>query len=321
MLRGFFQIAINTVRENLREPIFFLITASALVIIGLFPTLTLFVFREQIKLVVDSAMATGMLFGLILSVLCATHAVTREIERGTAITVLAKPVTRTAFILGKMAGICLVLLVFKALTTMATLLAVRAATDQFYFDQTAILVFFGVLVCGCLYGGIRNYIDQASFPMHTVLGILSLLPIALFVVRFLPPEAGKSPMPYNWQILRAEILTTYAVLAMGILATALSTRLDLTVNMTICACVFVLGSMSDYLLGRQAAENLFAAVAYALVPNWQLFWMADALAADRAIPWGYIGFGAAYLVAVGTIFALLALALFQDREVGLQNIR
>lgn len=321
MLRGFFQIALNTARENLREPIFFLTTVSALVIIGVFPSLTLFVFREQIKLVVDSAMATGMVFGLVLAVLCATHAVTREIERGTAIAVLAKPVTRTAFILGKMAGICLVLLIFKALTAMATLLAVRAATDQFYFDQTAMLIFFGVLACGCVYGGIRNYIDQASFPMHAVLGILLLLPVGLLVVRFLPPEAGKPPMPYDWQIVRAEVLTTYAVLAMGILATALSTRLDLTVNMTICACVFVLGSMSDYLLGRQAGENLFAAVAYSLVPNWQLFWMADALAADRTIPMAYLGLGAAYLMAMGSVFTLLALALFQDREVGLQNVR
>lgn len=321
MSRGFPQIALNTARENLREPIFFLTTVSALTIIGLFPTLTLFVFREQIKMVVDSAMATGMVFGLVLAVLCATHAITREIERGTAIAVLAKPVSRTTFILGKLAGISAVLLVFQALMAMATMLAVRAATDQFRFDQTSLTLFFCAIGGGCIYGGIRNYIDKTSFPMHAIFGMLFLFPVVLVIVGVLPRGTAQESAQYNWQILRAEILVTYAVLAMGILATALSTRMDLTINMTTCACIFVIGTMSDYILGRAAQNNLFAAIAYALVPNWQLFWMADALAAGRDIPLAYLIHGGAYLLAIGGIFTMLALVLFQDREVGLQNIR
>ncbi len=321
MFRGFFQIARNTARENLREPIFFLVTVSALTLVGLFPSLTLFVFREQVKMVVDSAMATSLAFGLVLAVLCATHAITREIDRGTVMAILAKPVNRVSFILGKLCGICIVLLVFQALMTMATLLAVRAATDQFYFDQTAMNIFFAAMLCGCIYGGVRNYVSQASFPMHAVLGMMLTLPLALVIVRFIAPGGGQEPLPYDWQLLRAQILTGYALLIMGILATALSTRLDLVVNMTVCALIFVLGAMSDYIFGRHAAANVFAAIAYAIIPNWQLFWMADALAADKAIPWRYVGYGSIYLLIMAGLFSLLALALFQNREVGRQNIR
>ena len=53
-----YRLAKNTLKECLREPVFFLILASALVLIGLFPSLSMFVFRKQIKLVVDSSMAT-----------------------------------------------------------------------------------------------------------------------------------------------------------------------------------------------------------------------------------------------------------------------
>jgi len=53
-----YQIAKNTFRESVREPIYLLVLLSALCLIGIYPIFTLFVFREQVKLVVDSAMAT-----------------------------------------------------------------------------------------------------------------------------------------------------------------------------------------------------------------------------------------------------------------------
>ena len=54
-----YKLARNTFIECIREPIYFLMLASALIMIGLFPTAAMFVFREQIKLVVDSSMANA----------------------------------------------------------------------------------------------------------------------------------------------------------------------------------------------------------------------------------------------------------------------
>ncbi|HSH96437.1 MAG TPA: hypothetical protein VK968_19975, partial [Roseimicrobium sp.] len=62
------------------------------------------------------------------------------------------------------------------------------------------------------------------------------------------------------------------------------------------------------------AGSLWASFMYTVVPNWQLFWMADALQPDKTIPWGYVG--KAFLYMVGYLGAALcaALALFEDRE-------
>ena len=59
----------------------------------------------------------------------------------------------------------------------------------------------------------------------------------------------------------------------------------------------------------------WASVLYTLVPNWQLFWLADALGMGKStFHWGYVGTAFAYVVGyVGAALAL-AVALFEDRE-------
>jgi ABC-2 type transport system permease protein len=59
----------------------------------------------------------------------------------------------------------------------------------------------------------------------------------------------------------------------------------------------------------------WASVLYTVTPNWQLFWVADALDADgTTFPWGYVGRALAYVLGyVGAALAV-AVALFEDRE-------
>ena len=89
MFTSLFQIAKNTFRESLREPIYLLITLVTLCLIGLFPIFSLFVFSAQEKLVIDSAMATTMVFGWGLAILISSYAISREIDNGTALLLLS----------------------------------------------------------------------------------------------------------------------------------------------------------------------------------------------------------------------------------------
>jgi hypothetical protein len=52
------------------------------------------------------------------------------------------------------------------------------------------------------------------------------------------------------------------------------------------------------------------------LPNFQLFWLSDALTQKRAIPSEYIGLVVPYALAMVTALLALATALFQRREVG-----
>lgn len=321
MIAALFQIAKNTFRETAREPIFLLILLASLAMIGLLPTMTLFVFREQVKMVVDSAMATMLLGGWVLAVISAGHAITQEIESGTAMLMLAKPVPRATFITGKILGILAGLVVFCFLNSLATLIALRVATDQFWYDTKGFWTYFAALLLCLLAGGCWNFVRRNSFPMNTLLCLLGGLPLAAVAIRFIP-VGGKS-LGYAWHVVPALVLVTYAVITMGILAAALSTRLQLIPNLLLCSVVFTVGLMSDYLLGRHAENNVLAAAVYAAIPNWQLMWMADALAAEETagrIPLDYVAWGGVYLLMFGGIFLMLAIILFRSREVGRQTV-
>jgi ABC-type transport system involved in multi-copper enzyme maturation permease subunit len=213
VLTSLYQIAKNTFRESLREPIYLLLLLTALGLIGIFPVFTMFVFREQIKLVVDSAMATTMVIGWLMAVLCASHAISREIENGTALLLLSKPVKRPAFIVAKILGILAALSVFWLLCALAALISVRVAKDQFRLDNTAMGIYFGVLALSMIIAGVHNYVTRSSFPMAAVLTMLVLFPLMAVGIYYLP-VAGER-VGFSMETVPALVLILYSVWVMG----------------------------------------------------------------------------------------------------------
>lgn len=62
------------------------------------------------------------------------------------------------------------------------------------------------------------------------------------------------------------------------------------------------------------AGAFWAKAVYTVVPNWQLFWMADALQGTRTIPGAYVGRAFLYMVCYLAAALALALLLFENRE-------
>ncbi|MFA6931160.1 MAG: ABC transporter permease subunit [Lentisphaeria bacterium] len=253
MFTIFYQIAKNTFRESLREPIYLLLTLVTLCLIGLFPIFSLFVFSAQEKLVIDSAMATMMMFGWGLAILIASYAIAREIDNGTALLLLSKPVPRPVFIIAKMLGILTANTVFCFLCCLATLISLRIASDQFRLDFWVMGVYFGSIALAFILAAIYNYITRASFPMAAILALTVLMPLVAVFAHFLPYNGERIGL--SAALVPALLLIVFSVWAMGSLATALSTRLNLVSNLLLCSVLFILGLMSDYLIGRNSLEK------------------------------------------------------------------
>jgi hypothetical protein len=114
----------------------------------------------------------------------------------------------------------------------------------------------------------------------------------------------------------AGILVLFALWILAAIALTCSTRLDTIPSLAVCSAFFLIGLMSDYFFGRLAATGeWWASTLYTIIPNWQLFWLADALSMGKeTLPWGYIGKAFAYAVAyVGAALAV-GTALFEERE-------
>lgn len=318
-MRQFLTIARNTFQELVRQPVFLLLMTAAGGFNVFLAAVPYFGFGDDPKLVKDSTLAVMLLAGLVGAVLSASATLAHEIRTGTALAVLAKPVGRLQFLLAKYAGLAAALTVLVYFMAVASLLASRMAFDAYGdADNLALAVYFGMLGLAYLAGGFANYFLDRVFTTTTVLAACVLTTLGFLYLAFLvEPEVipFTHPRVVDWRLLPAMVLLLLAVWILAGLALACSTRLDMLPTLAVCSALFLLGLLSDYLFGMQAeAGVVWAGVPYTLLPNWQLFWMADALGMDKTIPWGYVARAAGYSVAyLGAVLAV-AVVLFQDRE-------
>ena len=101
----FCAVARLTALEAIRRPVFLLVTLSSIGGILLLPLLLNYTLGDSARIIRDSAVAFYFVGGLILAAMAAGETLTRELRRGTAATILAKPVSRSAFFLAKAAGL------------------------------------------------------------------------------------------------------------------------------------------------------------------------------------------------------------------------
>ncbi|MDR0933053.1 MAG: ABC transporter permease [Victivallales bacterium] len=311
---NYFKITLNTFKESVREPIYFLMLLAGLILIGCYPSASLFVFSEQLKLVVDSSMATGLVFGLIIAVLCASHTVTREMRNGTVLLLLSKPVYRWTFIMGKITGIGIAVTIFTLLCNLAAIVSVYIATDQFRFDMALFFGYFGLLIAACAVGMLFNFWRGSSFPEIATYATMLLLPLlALYCVL-----TQERPTISLADLSCALLLLNFAVIAMSTISVVFATRLDTVANLSICTIIFFLGLVSSYLFQHETDSEFLSTIfafCYAALPNWQFFWLADAVAVNRPIPFSYVIDSFIYIVLYVILCSLWAVAIFQNKEI------
>jgi ABC-type transport system involved in multi-copper enzyme maturation permease subunit len=310
---NFFHIAKNTFTESIREPIFFILLITALVLIGNFPSMTLFVFGDQIKLVVDSSMATVMLFGLFVAVMSSSHTVTREMHNGTVLLLLSKPVYRLTFVLAKIAGIVFTVLVFVFLCNVGSIISLYIAKDQFRMDMGAYYIYFAILIASCIFGMVMNFMHSRSFASYSTLGIWILLPIYCVICLIFKEH----PEILLGSYMYALVLLFLSVSTMAAITVVFATRLELVANLTVCSIIFFLGLISNYLFSGDTGSdvlNFIFKIFYAILPNWQFFWLADALATHQPIPVSYLLWSFIYVVLYISICTIWAIVAFHSKE-------
>lgn len=302
-----------TALEATRQPVLLLLTLSSVTFISLMPFIITHVLGESVRIVRDSALALHFVGGLLMGSYAACAALSGEIRRGTAAAILAKPVNRVVFFLAKYTGVAVVMLLFSTATTIAAVLSTRAARESFQFDWWGAVPLFTAIALALAISGIENFFVRRPFVSRCFGWLMVMLTAAIIVSGFGGVAAGKgfaSELPKY--LIPANALIALAILVLAGFAVALATRLEVIPTLASCSAVFMLGLMSDHLFGREATRSTVSAILYALTPNWQHFWAADALNAD-GVPWTYVlhaaGYAALYLA------ALLALGITAIRRI------
>lgn len=158
-------IATNVFREVMRDRILYLIGFYALAILLANRLLPEIAAATEDKILLDLVLAAMAVLSLVIAVFVGTGLVNKEIEKRTVFVLIAKPVSRSEFIVGKHFGLSAVLAVLISSMTAIALLILHIAqvpfslpnvliSSGFLFLQlsliTAIAILFGVFTSSLL---------------------------------------------------------------------------------------------------------------------------------------------------------------------------
>ncbi len=322
-MRQFLTIAGNAFMELIRQPVFLLLMTASVLFELFLAVPYYFAFGDEPKLVDNSTLAAMLLSGLFGAVLSASSSLAREIRTGTALAVLSKPVGRARFFLAKYVGLAAALTMLTYVNVIGVLLASRMAFDAYgSTDVAALGIFGGGVVLAYALAGFSNFFLRRPFVSDAVFALVALATLAAFVVfQFTHQmESAGTPAVVNWNLVPAGVMILFALLILAAIALACSTRLDTIPTLAICSAIFLIGLMSDYFYAQAGGKiggggPWWASVLYTVIPNWQLFWLADAIETGRnTFQWAYVGKGFVYMVCYAGAALAVGTALFEERE-------
>jgi len=259
-----------TFKEAVSQPLFLILTLIGLFALFIFLYIPYHTLGEDIKLVITQGLTLIKLMAVFLAVWTASVSVAEELEGKTALMILAKPVSRGQFILGKYVGVVL-----------------------------AVTLIFLIL---------------GFFFLNTV----------SYKVVFDARESAKD-IPSAWDCTRQVLatLTSFALsffetMILAAIAIAISTRLSLLPNLTICLAVYVIGHLAPMIVQSSVGQIAFVAfvadLACAVLPVLEHFNMETNVAMDQPPTWWYVFCTAIYAVMYSGLAIVFGLFLFEDRD-------
>jgi len=129
-VRAVLLVARHVFKDSVRDRVLYGIGAFAVLLIAAAYLIGQLTAGQDVKIIQDLGLAAISLFGLFIAIFIGIGLVWKELDRRSVYAVLAKPVGRPVFVLGKYVGLLLTLLVNVALMSVAyyVVLAVVAST-------------------------------------------------------------------------------------------------------------------------------------------------------------------------------------------------
>ena len=278
-------IAANTFTELVRQKVFFFLLVFALLVIGNSAFVAKFSFQEQFQMLNDISLGAMSVFSSLIAILATANFLPKDMEDRTIYTLLAKPVPRHRYLLGKLCGIALLLAAAVALMS-ALFLAVL------WLRESTVLAETRAQMAGAppveLAAAIRE-VTATTFNANLAPGIAVIF-------------------------IKAVLLA-----ALTLFISSFATSSIFTILMT--AALYFIGHLQatarEYWLSGADVEwwsRILAAAVAVLFPDLQAFNLTDDIIAGTAVPLALFlntaGLGALYIA----VYTALAALVFQGRE-------
>ena len=278
-------IARNTFTELVRQKVFYFLMIFALLVIGNSAFMAKFSFQEQFQMLKDISLGAMSVFGSIIAILATANFLPKDMEDRTIYTILAKPVPRFSYLLGKLCGI-FSLLAVSILLMSAVFLAVLWIREATVLAET------------------RAQLQGAS--AEEIAAAVKEVTNATFHINLIP---GIAVIFLKSALLASLTLFLSTFATSSIFTILMATALYFIGHLQSTAREYWLAGVDV-----QWWSRLLAALVSLLFPDLQAFNLTDDIIAGAAVPMavfaGTIGLGLLYI----SVYFSLAALVFSDRE-------
>ncbi len=189
-------IALNTFKEAIRDRILYLLLFFAALCLILSRVLALLTVGDPLKIIRDVGLSAISLFGMLMAILIGTGLVYKEIDKRTIFTLLAKPIHRFQFILGKFLGLIFTLFIMLTLMGIIFQVVIFCYSSQVEWRMFIALGFLFLELC--LITSVAIFFSCFSTPILSSLFSLSFYLIGHLswglktLIQKMPPGGGRT---------------------------------------------------------------------------------------------------------------------------------
>jgi len=187
-MQGIRHIAVNVFRESVRDKVLYNLVFFAVLLMSASYLIGQLTAGQDVKIIKDLGLAAMSVFGLFIAVFIGIGLVSKEVERRSVYALLAKPVRRHEFIVGKYLGLVLTLAVNVAIMAAAYYLVltymswmalpnVKAAWEAPAIDPALLKAIFLIFVELCLITAVALFLSTFSSPI-----LSAVLTFGIYVV-------------------------------------------------------------------------------------------------------------------------------------------
>jgi ABC-type transport system involved in multi-copper enzyme maturation permease subunit len=174
-------VAINTFREAVRDRVLYNLVLFALMMIGAAILVGQISLGIERLVIINLGLSAISLFGLVMAIFIGVGLVYKEMEKRTLYTLLAKPIRRSEFLVGKYGGLLLTLLVNTSFMTLGLAAALYYVGRPFMRADAWILVaIYFILLELALVTALALFFSCFSSPMLSALFTLGFYVTGVF---------------------------------------------------------------------------------------------------------------------------------------------
>lgn len=267
-----------TFMEAMRQPSGLMVSLLISIFMFMSPSFSTFNLGNGGELLRTNLLSTTMIGGVFYISMISTSLFYKELNSGTILSLLSKPVSITHYYLSKTLGVFLAMTLFFVILITTGLMSMIIGTPDSASSKLNFLPIYFVLITYTLIfliSAALNYLTNSNLISFMFIGWGISNPIIILLVYWLSPLMGK-PLPEGHMVIeffKASLMLFLLMLIVSSFAVSLSSFTGPVLNLVLCVSFLMLGLMSP---GLQAAlgSDVPAWISSAMnwLPNFHLFW-------------------------------------------------